>query len=118
MADHGESLYPQRIGEQKHVADQLVGRIGLDLLRPGRSAIATLVGGDAAVAVGEMRDLVPPGAVAFGKAVEEHERRRIARPGVDHVELDAIGERYALLFHPYPSASIFSIYPAATIAAT
>jgi hypothetical protein len=42
---------------------------------------------------------VPPGAVAFGKAVEEDQHRRIARAKVEHVESNAGGEGDP--FHPY-----------------
>ena len=45
-----------------------------------------------------MRDLVPPGAVAFGKAVEEDQHRRIGGAFIDDVEVDAIGKLHALLF--------------------
>ncbi len=120
VTDDGESLDPQRIGEQEHIAHQLVGRIGFHLLRLGRPAIAALVGRDAAKPVGEMRDLVAPGAVAFGKAVQEDQHGRIARAFVHHIEFDAVRQHHALLLqrHAQLSAFILSIYPAATIPAT
>ena len=109
VTDNRETPHAQRVGEQEDIADQLVGRIGLNLLRLGRIAIAALVRRDAAKTVGEMCDLVSPGAVAFGKAVQEHQRRRIARADVHHVELDVVCQFYTLLFHHHPSVFIFSI---------
>src|SRR3546814_12441305 len=77
MPDNRELADAQRVGEQEYIADQFVGRIGVDLLRLGRTAIAALIGCDAAESVREIRDLAAPCAVAFRKAVEEDQRRRI-----------------------------------------
>jgi len=99
----------QRIGQLENIADQLVRAVGIHILRLGRPAIAALVGRDAAVPVRKVRDLVPPGTVAFGKAVEEHQRWSVLRTFVDHVQFDAVGKFHALLFHSQPSASIFSM---------
>src|SRR3990167_10567039 len=70
-----------------------------------------------------MGDLAAPCAVAFGKAVEEDQRGRIAPlnrpwPLINHIEFDPVREFDPFLLHAHPSASIFSIYPAATMAAT
>ncbi|QYU71245.1 hypothetical protein J4558_01320 [Leptolyngbya sp. 15MV] len=91
VADDREPVDAQRIGEQEHIADQLVGGIGVDLLRFRRPAITALVGRHAAVAAREVRDLVAPGAVALGKAVEEDEDRCIARTDVHDIECDPVG---------------------------
>ena len=110
MADDGEFVDAQRVRQQEDVAHDLVGRVAVHAFGLGRAAIAALVGGDAAVAVLEMGDLVAPGPVAFGKAVKEDEHRRIARAGVDGVELDAVGERDAGLGPVHQSsACIFSM---------
>ena len=110
MADNAETADPQRIGQQEDIADQLVRRVGLHRLRLRRAAIAALVGRDAAKAVGEMRDLVAPGAVAFGKSVEENQHRRIDRAFVHHVEVNAIVQRHPLEIElAHSAASSFSI---------
>ena len=99
VSDHGKALDPQRIGEQENVAHQLIGGVILHRGRFGRAAIAALVGRDAAEVLGEMCDLMPPCAVALGKAVEEDQHRCIARPFVHHIEFDPVGECDAGLFH-------------------
>ena len=110
MPDNREVWDGERIGQQEHIANQLVGRVGLDRLRFRRATIAALIGRDAAVAIPEMRDLVAPGAVAFGKAVEENQRRRISGTFVDHIQMNPIGQRHALLFKPaHSAASSFSM---------
>ncbi len=68
-------------------------------MRLGRAAITALVWRDAAIAILEMRDLMPPGPVALGKAVKKDQHRRIDRPFVHHIQMHAIGEFNALLFH-------------------
>ncbi len=56
-----------------------------------------------------MRDLMPPGAVALRKAVQKNQGRGINRSLINHIELDPVRKRDALLLHRQPSASIFSI---------
>ncbi len=107
VADDGEPVHAQRIGQQEDVADQLVGRVGIHFLGTGRSAIAALVGCDAAEAVAELRDLVTPAAVVFGKAVQEDQHRRIARADIDCVQFDPVCEHDVGLLHH--SACIFSM---------
>ena len=82
MADQGEAIDPQRIGQRENVGDQLVGGVGLDLLRPVRCPEPAQVGHDQPEPVVEQRRDPAPGAVRFGKAVEQDHRRRIlaARP--------------------------------------
>ena len=111
MPDDGEVPHVERSGQQENIAHQLVGRVVGHRLRLGRSAIAALIGRDAAEAVGEMRDLMAPGAVALGKAVQEDQDRRVARPFIDHIEFDSIAQRNPLLFqhHGHSSAFIFSM---------
>ena len=104
VADDRELFDPQRIGQQEHVADQFVGGIILDPERLGRAAIAALVGGDAAEPARQVRDLVAPGAVAIGEAVQEDQRGGIAQiyrlwPGVHHIEFDPVRQRDPLLLH-------------------
>ena len=107
MADNRELFHPQRIGQQEDIADKFVGRVIVHALGLGRAAIAALVGCNAAIPIGEMRNLVAPSPVALGKAVEENENRSFARARVDRVEFDAVGEADACLLHH--SACIFSI---------
>ena len=110
VADHGELLHPQRIGELEDVADQLVGRVGGDLRRLRAAPIAALVGRNAAIPVGKMRDLVPPGAMAFGEAVQEDQHLAVPGAGIDHIQFNTVGERNAGLLHrAQSSASIFSM---------
>ena len=109
VADDGELVDAQLSRQQEDVADQLVRPVSFHFLRLGRPAVTALVGRDAAVPVRKVRDLVPPGTVAFGKAVEEHQRWSVLRTFVDHVQFDAVGKFHALLFHSQPSASIFSM---------
>src|SRR3546814_2891509 len=75
VPDDREFTDAQRVGERENIGDQLVGGIGLGLLRLGRSAIAALIGRDTAEAGGKVGKLVAPGAVRFGKAVQEDQRR-------------------------------------------
>src|SRR3546814_7788754 len=54
--------------------------------------------------------LVPPGAVRFGKTVEEDQRRRVLRPHIDGVEFDSGCKNYPPLLeiarhHPLLPAS-------------
>ena len=107
VADDGEAIHAERIGELEHVADQLVGRVSLDLLRLGRSAIAALVRRDTPIAVGQMRDLVAPGPVAFGKAMQEDQRGCIARSCIHHVQFDAARQLYPGLFHDLLPSTAF-----------
>ena len=109
VPDDGEMRDAQRIGQQEHIADQLVGGVGGDFLRLGRGAIAALVWRDAAEPVLEMRDLVPPRAVALGKAVQEDQHRRIHRPFIDDVEVDAVGQGHALQFESHQPCSSLSM---------
>src|SRR3546814_7850932 len=44
VPDDREFTDAQRVGERENIGDQLVGGIGLGLLRLGRSAIAALIG--------------------------------------------------------------------------
>ena len=109
VADNGECLHAQRIGQLENIADQLVRAVGIHILRLGRPAVAALVWGDATEPVGEMGDLVAPGPVAFGKAVKEDERGRVLGSFIDHIQLDSVGEPYPCLFHRHPSPSILSM---------
>ena len=65
----------ERVGERENVVDQQVGLISLDLLRPVRPGKAALVGHDEEEAILEPRRDLAPGAVRFGKAVEQDDRR-------------------------------------------
>ena len=98
MTDDREFTDAERVGEREDVGDQLVGRVGFGIPRLRRAAIAALVGRDAAKVAREVRQLIAPGAVRFGKAVEEDEDRRVARSHVDDVELDSGRKLHPLLF--------------------
>ena len=69
MPRDDELLHVQRIGQRKNIGGQFIGGVGANLVRLGSTAIATLVGGNAEVAVGKSRNLVSPSAVRFGKSV-------------------------------------------------
>jgi hypothetical protein len=85
VADNGERPDPQRICQLKHIACQLVWPVGAHLLRFRRATIAALVRRDAAEMAREMRDLVPPATVAFGKAVQENQRGGVARTFIETI---------------------------------
>ena len=91
-------LEAERIGEREDVVDQLVGLVILDLLRPVRAGEAALVGHDQTEIVLEQRRELAPGAVRFGKAVEEDDRRLRRAPAERDVEGDAGRQRDAADF--------------------
>ena len=75
VADQGEAAEPERVGERDQVLDDAVGLVVLDALGLVRAAEAALVGRDDADSRAARRArLVAPGAVRFGKAVEEEDR--------------------------------------------
>src|SRR5690606_8856383 len=101
-----EHFDAHRVSQRNNIRDQLVVLICFGLLRLRRAAIAALVGRYAAEPRGEMRKLVPPCAVRFGKAVKEDQRWRAPWPHVDHVEFNAGRKRQSQLFEIAAHASL------------
>ena len=61
----------------QHIGDQVLGAIGLDLLRRTRPFVAPQVGRDATVTVREVQQQAVPDECTFRKAVQEQQHRRI-----------------------------------------
>ena len=75
VTDERKALDRERIGERENVVDQQLGLVRLDVLRPVGSGEAALVGHDQIKAVLKPRRDLAPGAVRFGKAMEQDDRR-------------------------------------------
>jgi hypothetical protein len=98
MADEREPLEPKRVGERENVIDQDIRFVRFDLCRPVRTGKAALVGHDEKQTVVEQRRDLAPGAVRFGKAVEQDHRRCRGVAGKRDVEGDSGAERDPLEF--------------------
>jgi len=97
MRGQRETVDSQRIGQCKDIGNQFWHGIIGDLGRLGGAGIAALVGRDAPETIRQRRHLMPPGAVAFWKAVQEKDRRvgRVTyRPDIKR---NAGGKGYVLL---------------------
>src|SRR5258705_1956711 len=75
MADQSKAFDRERVGESENVTDQCVGRVRLDLLRAVRSREPALIRYDQIEIVPKLRHDVAPGAMRFGKAGEQDDRR-------------------------------------------
>ena len=80
---------PERIGEREDIGDQRVGGVSRDVLRSVAVAKAAQVGHDQPEAVAEQWRDLGPGAVRFGKAVEQDDRRGVGGAGNGDVHRDA-----------------------------
>ena len=81
MPDQGEAIDAERIGKREQVGDQRVGGVGGDVLRAVAVPEPAQVGHDQAEAVAEQAARrLRPGAVRFGKAVEQDDGRRVGGP--------------------------------------
>ena len=89
MADQRKAIDPEMIGEREHIRHEDGRSIIFHPVRLGGSGIAALIRGQHKMVLRQERDLVPPGAVRFGKSVEQNDRR-IGRVARHHdVKLDA-----------------------------
>ena len=93
MPDQREAADVERIGQRDHVGDEVLHPVCIHIAGFGRMHIAALIGHDTAIRARKSFDLVPPGAVRFGKAMQEYQRRRIIGASDDDIKLDAGGKR-------------------------
>ena len=106
MPDQREAVDAEMVGQRDQVGDRLVGRVILDAFGLGRFGEAALVGREDEMVLGEVGDLVAPGAVQFGKAVEQDDRGVRGIAGDRDIELDAGGQGHTLqleIGHSAPS---------------
>src|SRR5919206_473638 len=87
VADEVEAWPAERVGDRHHVADQLLGHVGLDLRRADAGRVAALVDGDRAVPRrGEHRELMLPLLGGFGEAVQQEDGASVHGAGGERVE--------------------------------
>jgi len=98
VPDQSEPLDVHRVGQCEHIGDQCFGDIIADILRLVARPEAAQIGHDQAKIAFQGRHQCPPGAVRFGKTVNQDHRRRIGRPGERDVHRDPGRKGEAALF--------------------
>ena len=91
-----EPLDAEGVGQREHIGDGPVGAIGGHFLRLIRRTEPALIGHDQPKAVGQQWRHAAPGAVRFGEAVEQDDRRRLRRTGERDIERNAGRQRNPL----------------------
>ena len=91
VADEVDPFVTRGADEGDDVADEVLEPVGGRAGRPGTGAVASLVRGVGPHPrrVQSLADAVPARAV-LREAVQQHDRRAIVRPGVRHVEDEAL----------------------------
>jgi hypothetical protein len=93
MADERDLLDPQRVEQRRDVT-----RHSTLVIARGRLfglPIPAQIGNDQAVELAQHRDLVSPGIIGLGEAVQQHDRRPLAR--IDEVLANAVGAERMVL---------------------
>ena len=91
VGDKMEAIRAIRVGDADHVGGQRVELVGRDLLRLVAGVVAAHVGHDDVIAgLGKRRDLMAPSPPELGKAVKQHQQRRIRIARLNDMEVQAV----------------------------